>query len=177
MLHFSSLHFSFEQKKPECFFFTQATKQYSCSANWSILSLENSVLWLCLPEIIYRKMRELYLVENILHRGSGSTKFDCRLQKGANRKYIHTLLCLRLQVWGDAEHVVHPYRSACWQWVCTNEYRNGYIPQFWEDQWWLRKNKQLDSFLIVIISRWNHYDSLHLWTYSALVIRNVYSHL
>lgn len=56
----------------------------------TILSLETSLLWLRLSEVIYKKTRELFLVENIPHRGSRCTKFDCRLQKGAKRKYITT---------------------------------------------------------------------------------------
>lgn len=91
MLHFQLYLLVLNRKKKKnVSFFTQATKQYSYSANWSILILETSVLRLCLPEIIYKKIRELYLVENNLHRGSGSTKFDCRLQKCANRREITT---------------------------------------------------------------------------------------
>lgn len=52
--------------------------------------LKISVVLLFLPEIICKKIRELYLVENILYRGSRSTKLNCKLQRGAKRKYITT---------------------------------------------------------------------------------------
>lgn len=71
------------------FFLTiQATKQQFWRLVYS--KLRFSLLWVCLPETIYKKMKELYLVENILQRGSKSTKSDCRLQRGAKGKYITT---------------------------------------------------------------------------------------
>lgn len=59
---------------------------------WKLLysKLEISLVLLFLPEIIFKKIRELYLVENILYKGSRNTKLNCKLQKGAKRKYITT---------------------------------------------------------------------------------------